>query len=83
MIKNFIKLTFLLLVSLFVINSSSNVYIDRSVSIEHCNQNNTENYEIQNSNLRLPEDINIHVNNNVKNRVIELCSKYPIYKEAY
>ena len=62
MIKNFIKLSFLLLVSVFVINFSSNVYIDRSVSIEHCNLSNIENYEIQNSNIRLPESINIHVN---------------------
>ena len=33
--------------------------------------------------LLLDEKQRSAVNNNVKNRVIELCSKYPIYKEAY
>ena len=33
--------------------------------------------------LLLDEKQRSTVNNNVKNRVIELCSKYPIYKEAY
>lgn len=62
MIKNFIKLSFLLLTSLFIINFSNGIYIDKSISKKHCKQDGVENYEIQNNNLRLPESINIHVN---------------------
>ena len=43
-------------------NFSSDIYIDKSISIKHCNQDSIENYGIQNNNLRLPESINIHVN---------------------
>ena len=63
MINNFIKLTFLLLISPLIINFSSDTYINRSVSIEHCNLSNMKNYETHTSNLILPENMNVRVNN--------------------